>query len=122
MIKYPIQKFDLIAVNNVNSEPKLIFGSQNTCIIESMVFSNNLSTPVFFSFYLLREEGTPPVVSTYTCASSVSLDNNQSIDWLYNKNSLFLRAEDTLWAYSDYYDNVFNVFISYRELTEVVNV
>jgi len=122
MAAYPFQKLDLYPTNNISSEHVLIFGKQNTCILDSMIFSNNLDIPVLFSFYLLREEGEPAVTKRYILANNVSLDNKTSIDWLNDKKPIYLRAGDTLWGYSDYYNNIYSVFISYRELTEIVNV
>jgi hypothetical protein len=120
MSTYPFQNIDLEPTNDVSSEPVLIFGKQNTSIIESMIFANNLDAPVLFSFYLLREN-QDQTTTKYIFANNVTLDNKQSIDWLYNKKSIFVRGEDTLWAYSDYSNNLFSVFISYRELTEAAS-
>lgn len=122
MASYPFQKLDLYLTNGISSEHVLIFGKQNTCILDSIIFSNNLDIPILFSFYLLRDEGDPPATKRYAFANNVSLDNKTSLDWLNDKKSIYLRAGDTLWAYSDYYNNIFSVFISYRELTEIVNV
>lgn len=121
MSTYPFQKIDLYPTKDISSEPVLIFGKQNTCILDSMIFVNNLDIPVLFSFYLLRED-VSQAITKYIIADNVTLDNKQSIDWMSEKKPIYLRAEDTLWAYSDYYNNIFSVFISYRELTEIVNV
>ena len=118
-IAYPFQSFELKATKDIGSTPVLVFGSINACIVEGIVIANQVANSILYSFYLLREEGEPtPQPLEYPFVSNVLLGSNESVDWLSGKNPIFLRANDTIWAYSDYYNNLFNVFVSYRELKE----
>ena len=116
----PFVNFKLQVTKNIGSTPTLIFGSQFGCMIDGMIFANQVDTQILFSFYLLREEGTPTPTEAveYPFVLNKPLAAKDSIDWLESK-SLFLQPGDTIFAYSDYNDNLFNTFVSYRELTEL---
>lgn len=121
MSAYPFQDFDCFVTKDIGSTPTLIFGKQNTCILESMIFANQVDNSILFSFYLLREEGspTPTEAIEYPFVLDLRMESKQSLDWLTGKNPLIVRGGDTLWAYSDYNINLFNTFISHRELKQV---
>lgn len=120
-ITYPFVNFLMKPTKEIGLTPTLIFGNnQYTCIIEGMIVANQVNNQLFFSLSLLREEGmpTPTEAVEYMLTTHQSLEANESIDWMHKK-TLILRPGDTLYAYSDYDDNLFNTFVSYQELTEL---
>lgn len=119
MATAPFVIFRQTATKDIGSTPVFVFGSQYACILDGLIISNQVDNDILFSLYLLREEGEPtPLPVEYPFILNKSLAAKDSLDWLYGKN-LTLEAGDTLWAYSDYSDHLFNTMISYRELTEL---
>jgi len=106
---------------NIGATPTLIFGSSYACVIAGIIIANQTQNALLFSLYLLREEGTPTPSEAveYPFNLNMHLESQKSMDWLEGKD-LILQAGDTLYAYSDYDGNLFNTFVSYRELTELV--
>ena len=117
----PFVNFRMKPTKEIGSTPTLIFGSQFGCMIDGLIVANQVDTQILFSLYLLREEGTPTPTEAveYPFVLNKPLTAKESIDWLEAK-ALFLQPGDTLYAYSDYNENLFNTFVSYRELTELV--
>jgi len=119
MTAYPFVNFKQHPTKEISSTPSLIFGSQFGCIIDGLIISNQTDSTILFSLYLLREEGEPtPVPVEYPVVSNRTLAAKDSID-IFKECSFTMEPEDTLYAYSDYVDNLFNTFVSYRELNEL---
>lgn len=120
-ITYPFVNFLMKPTREIGSTPTLIFGNdQYTCIIEGLIVANQVNNQILFSLYLLREDDTvsPPVAVEYMLTTNQPLEANQSMDWMQGK-TFILQPGDTLFAYSDYSDNLFNTFVSYREFIEL---
>jgi hypothetical protein len=104
--------------NEISSTPMLIFGNdQNVCLLDSIFLTNLTDNPIEVTLSLSREVeiGTE---TDFVIVNEMSLDAKGRIDVLQN-TSLTLQPGDLLYAYSDFSENVFNAFISYRELTEL---
>ncbi len=116
----PFVNFRMKPTKNIGSTPTLIFGSSYACVIAGIIIANQTENALLFSLYLLREEGTPTPSEAveYPFSLDRHLEAQASLDWLEGKD-LILEAGDTLYAYSDYNENLFNTFVSYRELTEL---
>lgn len=117
----PFVSFKLQPTEQISSTPQLIFGSQVTCILDGLIIANQCDDRLLFSLYLLREDQspTPTGATQYMLVSNKPLEAQDSVDLLESK-TLFLEAGDTLYAYSDYNSNVFNTFVSYRQLNETL--
>ena len=117
----PFVNFRMKPTKNIGSTPTLIFGSSYACVIAGIIIANQTQNALLFSLYLLREEGTPTPSEAveYPFNINMNLESQKSVDWLEGKD-LILEAGDTLYAYSYYDGNLFNTFVSYRELTELV--
>lgn len=121
---YPFVHFKMQPTNLIGSTSTLIYGSQTTCLLDGLTLANQTSNTILVSCYLLREivGDTPdPVTEDFYLFKNMPILALQSMDWMQGK-SMTLEAEDTLFAYSDYNDNLFNTFVSYRELTELAPV
>ena len=116
----PFVNFRMKPTKNIGSTPALIFGSSCACVIAGIIIANQTQNALLYSLYLLREEGTPTPSEAveYPFVLDMRLEGQKSIDWVEGKD-LILEAGDTLYAYSDYDGNLFNTFVSYRELTEL---
>lgn len=102
---------------NISSTPELIFGSQYTSILDSIVLANQTDGNIIVSLYILREvvQGN---ATECTVANKIVLSSKSRIDIL-DSATLTLEAGDLLYAFSDFSGNLFNSFVSYRELTEL---
>jgi hypothetical protein len=67
----------------------------------------------------IAREVTIGTETYFTLARQISLQPNDRVDVLLNA-TLTLEPGDLLYASSDYSSNLFNSFVSYRELTEIV--
>lgn len=105
---------------NISSTPTLIFEAQVTCYIDGLIVANQVDNDILFSLYLLREEGepTPTEAVEYPLILNKTLSAKESIDW-FRDMAFVAEAGDLIFAYSDYTDNLFNTFVSYRKLTEL---
>ena len=120
-ITYPFVNFLMEPTQGIGSTPTLIFGNENyACIIEGIIVASQVNNQLLFSLYFLREDDTvsPPVATEYMLTTNQTLTANESIDWMHRK-TIILQPGDALFAYSDYSDNLFNTFVSYRELKEL---
>lgn len=116
-IKTPISTYPYViprmqCTGDIGSTPTLIFGSPYTCFLDGLIFSNLMNNDILLSAYVIRTDELP-----YRFMINKPFAANESMDWLYNKH-LTLESGDTIWANSDYADNLFCTMISYRELTE----
>ena len=107
--------FQQVPTKNIGSTPTLIFGAVHDCILGSVLVSNQVKNTVLFSCYLLREEGTPtpseaveyPIILNRPLEETIILKEFQE---------MILNAGDTLYAYTDYSENLVNTFVSYEGL------
>jgi hypothetical protein len=119
----PFVAFSMTPTSSISSTPVLIFGSQNTCILTSILIANQVNNPPLVSLYLLREsEPTPGNPTEYSILQNYRLEANARMDVLAETSPFNLESGDTLYAFSDDNSNLFNTFVSYRELQEVIPV
>ena len=102
---------------NISSTPELVFGSECTAILDGLILASQSDNTMVASLYILREVSKDKATE-FTLANKVVLNPHQQLDILDNA-TLTLEAGDLLYAYSDFSGNLFNTFISYRELTEL---
>ena len=96
----------------VNSTPTLIFGSEKTCLIDSLILSNQENWPLQASFWINREV-TKGIETTFMLDCQVSLSPLERRNVL-KDTPLTLEPGDLLYAMSDNSESVFNTFVSYR--------
>jgi hypothetical protein len=120
MATYPFVNFKMLPTKDISSTPMLIFGNdQYTCLLDRILLSNLTNNQINVTLYIAREV----VIGTETdfiLANQVSIEANDRIDIIQNA-SLTLQPGDLLYAFSDFAANVFNAFVSYRELTELTS-
>lgn len=103
----------------VGSTPTLILGSdQYTCLIDGIVLVNLTSSAIIVTVYVIREI-TEGKGTNIVFANHVSIQSNDRVDLLLNC-SLTLQHGDLLYAFSNYSNNIFNTFVSYRELVQTL--
>lgn len=103
---------------NINSTPTLVFGNdQHTCIVDGIILSNLTDAIILVSLSVAREIEIG-VETTFVLAQQLPLQPFERIDALLNM-TLTLEPGDLLYANSDYAGNSFNIFVNYRELTEL---
>jgi len=114
---YPFVNFKMQPTLNISSTPELIFGSQYTSILDSIVLANQTDGNIIVSLYILREV-VQDNATEFTLANKIILSPKERLDLL-DAATLTLEAGDLLYAFSDFSGNLFNSFVSYRELTEL---
>jgi len=99
----------------------------NTCEIDSIIVVNRTANPLLLDISILREIDTVP--TTFYFARQIALSaygkqelinliiNNQGYN--YTDTLLYLENGDTMFANSDFVNNIFDCLISYRGFTEV---
>lgn len=113
----PFVNFKQYITQDINNTPTLIFGSEFNCILDSIILSNKTNSKIIASLYILREVDKDKATEC-TLANKIVIEPNSLLDIL-ESATLTLEAGDLLYAYSDFSENVFNSFISYRELIEL---
>jgi hypothetical protein len=108
----PYVNFKPYIVKNINNTPTKIFGSDYTCILDSALWVNLSNVPITVYAYYLKDG-----IQTIFCPG-VKIDAFGYTDWLYNA-TFYPGAGEFLYAYSDYSSNLFNSFVSYRQLNEL---
>ena len=101
----------------INSTPVLIFGAEVTSLIDSVILSSQVETPLIASLWIAREVETG-FETDFMLARHVPLVPFETLNFLMN-TALTLERGDLLYAMSDYSDNLFNTFVSYRALKEL---
>jgi hypothetical protein len=115
----PFVNFKMHPTLKVGSTPTIILGSdQYTCLIDGIVLANLTPNAIIITVYVAREiiEGKE---SNIVFANHVSIQANDRVDLLLNC-SLTLQPGDLLYAFSNYSNNIFNTFVSYRELVQTL--
>jgi hypothetical protein len=112
---YPWVNFKLAVTIGIDSTPVLVFGLQQSAMIDSIRLTNTCGNPLLADVYILREvEG---VATSSFIAYRFSLQAASALELL-DGSVLYPEAGDTLWANSDFSGNRFDSLISYRQLLE----
>jgi len=115
---YPFVNFKMTPTLNIGSTPTLIFGNDlYTCLIDSVFISNVTDNLMLVTVYIAREQ-TIGTETDFIFSNQIALPPSERIDVLQG-STLTVEAADLLYAYSDSSSNLFNTFVSYRELTEL---
>lgn len=118
MTSSPFVRFKMMPTAQIGNTPQLIFGNDaHVCVLDGLMLTNLTDNAILVSLHITRE-GTAGAETDFTLMNQVSLSSQASIDVLKDA-SLTLEPGDLLYATSDYSYNLFNVFISYRELMEL---
>jgi len=119
MAASPFVNFRMNPTSGIGSTPVIIFGNDvYTCLIDGIVLANVTDNPIVITLAIAREV-TIGAETYFTLGGQISLQPNDRVDVLLN-TTLTLEPGDLLYASSDYSSNLFNSFVSYRELTELV--
>jgi len=105
---------------NVGSTPEKIFGSQQSCFIDSISLCNTTDDDLFFDIKVLgeREENNVLVPKEAYHSKKRLLKANETLE-LELGTLKMPQSGDLFYANSDFSGNRFDVLVSYRELTEV---
>lgn len=115
----PFVNFKMSPSLNVGSTPVLIFGAEKTCLIDSILVTNQIDSTINFSLYISREPAyTSGQPIEYMLANTIPLGSLKRADVL-EGSVLTCEAGDLMFAYSNFSQSIFNVFVSYRELNEL---
>ena len=118
MATSPFVNFRMNPTSGIGSTPVIIFGNDAcTCLIDGIVLANVTDNPIVITLAIAREV-TIGAETYFTLARQISIQPNDRVDVLLNA-TLTLEVGDLLYASSDYSSNLFNSFVSYRELTEL---
>ena len=105
----------------------MVFGSNNTCEIVSIILVNRTSNSLLADITILREIEEVPF--TFYLANKIPIApfgkqeilnlciNSQGIG--YTDTILYMQPGDTMFANSNFINNTFDCLISYREFTEL---
>ncbi len=117
----------MVSTAKISSTPTLVFGATNTCEIDSIIIVNRTKNPLLVDITILREINDVPI--TFYLANQVPLVaygkqeivnlciNSQGIN--YTDTILYMQNGDTMFASSDFVNNLFDCLISYREFSEL---
>ena len=114
----PFVNFRMNPIYTISSTPILIFGNdQHTCLIDGIVLSNLTDQVILVTLTVARETEVGEE-TLFVLADEIPIQPFDRVDALLNL-ALTLEPGDLLYAQSDYSENIFNAFVSYRELTEI---
>ena len=117
MAASPFVNFKMKPTGNIGSTPVIIFGNDvHTCLIDGIVLANLNDNPIMVTLAVAREEMSSAEIY-YTYSNNIPIQAYGRVDVLLNA-ALTLEPGDLLYASSDYSSNLFNSFVSYRELIE----
>jgi len=117
----------LASTAKISSTPTLVFGALHTCEIDSIILVNRTKNPLSVDITILREIDSVPI--TFYIANKVPMVafgkqeilnlciNSQGNE--YTETILYVQNGDTIFASSDFVNNLFDCLISYREFTEL---
>jgi hypothetical protein len=120
---FPWVQFLITPTSSIDTTPTLIFGSTNTCIIDSIWVCNTSPVDIYVTIYILRVD----VGNFYfrnnhliTSQSSQDLLNTSIINGvpLYAPSTMILQSTDILHAYTENPGSTFDCSVSYRQLLE----
>lgn len=109
---------------NIGITPTLIFGNdKNTCSLESILITNQTSAITLVYFYILTEHVNGNLTKSNGAIECpfinyIELEPMGYRDVFKDIRVFYLVPGDLLYAYSNFSGNIFNSFVSYRELTE----
>lgn len=114
----PFVSFKMNPTLNVDSPPTLIFGADlTTTLLDSVLLASQVETVLLATVWVSREIETGSETKFVLC-SRITILPFERVDLLIN-TTLTLEPGDLLYASSDYSDNLFNAFVSYRSLNEL---
>ena len=108
---------------NIGSTPEKIFGSQYSCIIDSISLCNTSESDLFFDLYILgerMEEDTPVLKQAFHSRQRL-LKANETLE-LELGSLKTPESGDLLYASSDFSGNRFDMLVSYREYRELAGI
>lgn len=109
--------FKMNPTSGIGSTPVMILGNdKHTCLIDGIVLANVTDNQIAITLTIAREV-TVGTETYFTLAQKILLQPFDRVDALVNA-SLTLEAGDLLYAASHFSKDLFNSFVSYRELTE----
>jgi hypothetical protein len=118
MATSPFVNFRMNPTSGIGSTPVIIFGNDAcTCLIDGIILANTTNNVIVVTLTVAREV-TIGAETYFTLGGQISIQPNDRVDVLLNA-TLTLQPGDLLYASSDYSSNLFNSFVSYRELTEL---
>lgn len=113
----PFVGFKMQPTLSIESTPTVIFQSDVTCLLDSVLLSSQVAVPLIASVWITREDAEGGQIACML-AQNVSLNPFERLDLL-KDTTLTLEPDDLLYAASDYTGNLFNTFVSYRALYEL---
>jgi hypothetical protein len=112
---YPWVNFKLYPTSAVDSSPVLVFGTEQSVMIDSMRLTNTSANPLLADVFILREISSTGQI--FYIARQFSLAAASALELL-DSSVLYLESGDTLWGNSDFSGNTYDCLISYRQLLE----
>lgn len=103
--------------SGITTTPIKVFSKNYNCIIDGISIVNMVNNTINVGLYMTRQPSLAAPIDMYDLRKNITLNSYQSLDILHGE-SFNLEYTDALFAYSDFSENIFNVFISYRALTE----
>lgn len=105
---------------DIGSSATKIFGSQQSCYIDSISLCNTSDSDLFFDIKIIAEriEDDVPVVKEAYHSRKRLLKSNETLE-LELGSLKSPESGDLIYANSDFSGNMFDALVSYRELTEV---
>lgn len=115
---FSIPKLEI--TSNIGSTPIKIFGSQNSCFVDSISLCNTTNNDLYFDLKVLgeREENNTFITKEAYHSKKRLLKANETLE-LELGSLKMIESGDLFYANSDFSGNFFDVLISYRELKEV---
>lgn len=111
---YPFVTFKSRPTHKVNSDNNLIFGTQFTSIVDSILIINTSKTNILVEITMLKEfEGNPVTV---TIEKSINIPKDSKAEILTGM-VIYAEVGDTIFAKSNYSSNTFDSLVSYREMS-----
>jgi hypothetical protein len=111
---YPFVSFKSRPTHKVNSGNNLIFGTQFTSIVDSILIINTSNANILVEVTMLKEfEGNP--VTIYI-EKSLNIPKDSKAEILLGM-VIYAESGDLLFAKSNYSSNTFDSLVSYREMS-----
>lgn len=113
----PFVLFKMQPTEKISAKPTLIVPEQEcTCVIDSMHLVNITNIDIRVTL-LIKNRIDAAIEQKIVYKPFIDINKYAS---LYLQESLILQKEHLLYAYSNDVDNIFNAFVSFRVLTELV--
>lgn len=120
---FPWVQFLITPTSSIEMTPTLIFGSENTCVIDSIWVCNTSPNDIYVTIYILRiDVGNFYFRNNHLIISQSSQDllNTSIVNGipLYAPSTMILQSTDILHAYTETPGSTFDCFVSHRQLLE----